>query len=59
MHKKDRILVCSDGVTDLLEGSEITDHLARSDIEDAARYLEIICDQRSDDNWTFVLAEKA
>lgn len=55
--KGDRVLICSDGVTDLLDESEITSRIAGNSLEDAARYLEIVCDQRCDDNWTFVFAE--
>ena len=59
VRKNDRILVCSDGVTDLLDKEEISKRIAGEELGKAAGYLEALCRQRGDDNWTFIIAEKA
>lgn len=58
INKNDRILLCSDGVTDILDNGFPLDRISVTSLDDASDYLEEVCNRQSNDNWTFVLAEK-
>jgi protein phosphatase len=59
LEKGDRILLCSDGMTDFMDDSELLYHLKTPSLKKAANILEAECIERSDDNFTIVLGQVA
>ncbi|MCQ3948900.1 MAG: hypothetical protein DPW14_03640 [Planctomycetes bacterium] len=52
----DRLLVCSDGLLNILTAREVSRTLALPNLSDAALLLEVLAAERADDNASFVLA---
>lgn len=57
IENNDRLLLCSDGVNDAMRDKEIEEYMINRDIKGVMEIIDDICSEKSNDNYSVVIAD--